>query len=197
MVEKAKTLKAAKAKKDEYGDSGKYITFTPVDKKGNETDGKVVATLNKKAIEEDLAIAGFNLYVTSETKMQATEIYDTYRNLWVIEECFRILKSYLDARPVYLQKPDSIFGHFLICYLSIVLIRVLQFNVLKGNHCIEKILEFIKKFKIVQISPNKYINLTSSSHFLRSIAADYSLSLTNYFLSNSDIKKVLAHKFRA
>ena len=197
MVEKAKALSVSKAKRDEYGECGKYVNYTSVYKIGNATSGKVVTSINEKAIDEDLSLAGFNLFVTSEIKMKATDIYATYRNLWVIEDCFRILKSYLDARPVFLQKSNSIYGHFLICYLSIVLLRVLQFNVFDSAFCSERILEYMKKFRVVQVSTNKYINLTPSSAFVKTLAKEQMLPLTNYFLSNADIKKVLAHKFRA
>ena len=50
----------------------------------------------------------------------------TYHSLWKIEESFRITKSYLDARPVYVHKKETIYGHFLICYLSLFLLRVLR-----------------------------------------------------------------------
>jgi len=196
MVEKAKLLKAARAKKDEFGESGKYVTFTPTDKRGNVTNGKVAVTLNKIAILEDLKLAGYNLFVTSEIRMSAADIHATYRNLWRIEESFRIMKSYLDARPVYLQKINAIYGHFLICYLSVVLLRILQFHVFKDKYCSEQILEFMKKFRVVEISPNKFINLTPSSDFVKSLAQTSSLPLTNYFLSSGQLKKVLAHNFR-
>jgi transposase len=197
MVEKAKKLKAAKAKKDEFGECGKYVTFASTDLKGNVTDAKVAIHLNTDAIKEDLKLAGYNLFVTSETKMNAKAIYDTYRNLWRIEESFKIMKSYLDARPVYLQKIDSIHGHFLVCYLSVVLLRVLQFHIFKESHCVEKIIDYTKKFRVVEISPQKYINLTPASAFVKALAIELSLPLTNYFLNNSQIKKVLVHKFRA
>lgn len=133
MVEKAKTLKASQAKKSEFGECSKYVTFSCADTKGNTTDGKVKVTINKDAIDNDLKLAGYNLLVTSEIKMTAGDIYSTYHNLWRIEESFKMMKSYLDARPVYLQKTASIHGHFLICYLSVLLIRLLQFKVLKTN----------------------------------------------------------------
>ena len=53
-------------------------------------------------------LAGYNLMVTSETNMSASEIYAAYHNLWRIEESFRIMKSQLDARPIYLQKEETI-----------------------------------------------------------------------------------------
>ena len=61
-----------------------------------------------------------------------------YHNLWRIEESFRIMKSQLDARPVYLQKEDTITGHFLICYLSVVLTRLLQIYALKDKYGTEE-----------------------------------------------------------
>lgn len=52
----------------------------------------------------DRKLAGFNLLITSEYKMEDQQIYEAYHNLWRIEESFRVMKSELDARPVYLQK---------------------------------------------------------------------------------------------
>ena len=61
-------------------------------------------TTYKKLAREDLKYAGYNLLVTSELDMDPLQVYRTYHNLWKIEESFRITKSYLDARPVYVQK---------------------------------------------------------------------------------------------
>lgn len=194
MVEKALSLKAAKAKKSEFGECGKYVTFSPVDKNGSLTDAKIAVKLNNKAIDKDLRLAGYNLFVTSETHMSANEIHDTYRNLWRIEESFRVMKSHLDARPVFLQKQDSICGHFLVCYLSVFLLRLLQFCVFDNRYCSETILNFMKNFCVVEIQHNKYINLASSSNFIKRLSSDFSLPITNYFLSASQLKKVLSFK---
>ncbi len=195
MVEKARALKASQAKRNEFGECSKYVTFTPTDKKGNSMDGKVAVSLNSNAIEEDLKLAGYNLLVTSETGMKAPEIYTVYHNLWRIEESFKMMKSYLDARPVFLQKTDSICGHFLICYLSVLLIRILQFRVFENRYCTEKLLDFIKDFRVVEIQQGKYINITSSSAFIKSLSGELSLPLTNYFLDSSQLKKMLNFKF--
>jgi len=195
MVEKARALKASQAKRNEFGECSKYVTFTPTDKKGNSMDGKVAISLNSNAIKEDLKLAGYNLLVTSETGMKAPEIYAAYHNLWRIEESFKMMKSYLDARPVFLQKTDSICGHFLICYLSVLLIRILQFRVFENRYCTEKLIDFIKDFRVVEIQHNKYINITSSSAFIKSLSSELSLPLTNYFLDSSQLKKILNFKF--
>ena len=195
LVEKAKILKTSQAKKSEFGESSKYVTFSSIDQKGITTKGKVRVDINQKAIEKDLKLAGFNLLVTSELKMKADDIYNTYHNLWRIEESFKVMKSYLDARPVYLQKIESIHGHFLICYLTILLIRILQFKVLKNKYCTEKIIKFIREFRVVKIENNKYVNITSASKFMKILANDLKLPITNYFLDESQIKMMLNYRF--
>ena len=194
-VEKARLLKASQAKKSEYGDSAKYVIFTPADKKGNETDGKIKVTMNEELIKKSLELAGYNMLVTSEINMSDKDVYDAYHNLWRIEESFRIMKSQLDARPVYLQKKDTIVGHFLICYLAVLLTRLLQFKILKNNYCSEDLFEFIHDFRVAKISDRKYINLSRGTTFIKEFSTLCNLSLTSYFLNEGEIKKMLSHRF--
>lgn len=195
QVEKAKKLRACEAKKSEYGDSAKYVTFIPTDKKGEKMTGKVKVEINEKAIENAKKLAGYNMIVTSEIRMIASEIYAAYHNLWRIEESFRIMKSQLDARPVFMQKQETITGHFLICYLSVLLTRLFQIYVLKDEYSTEEIFDFIHDFRVAKISDRKYINLTRSSSFIKDLTARTGLPLTSYFLGNEDINKMLSHRF--
>ena len=195
QVEKAKKLRACEAKKSEYGDSAKYVTFIPTDKKGEKMTGKVKVEINEKAIENAKKLAGYNMIVTSEIRMTASEIYAAYHNLWRIEESFRIMKSQLDARPVFMQKQETITGHFLICYLSVLLTRLFQIYVLKDEYGTEEIFDFIHDFRVAKISDRKYINLTRSSSFIKDLTVRTGLPLTSYFLGNEDINKMLSHRF--
>lgn len=195
QVEKAKKLRACEAKKSEYGDSAKYVTFISADKKGEKTDGKIKVELNESAIEKAKQLAGYNMIVTSETRMSASEIYAAYHNLWRIEESFRMMKSQLDARPVYLQKEDTITGHFLICYLAVLLTRLFQIYVLNDKYGTEEIFDFIRDYRVAQVSERKYINLTRRSSFIKDLTALTGLPLTSYFLGNEDINKMLSHRF--
>jgi len=188
MVEKAKSLTVSQAKKADYGETGKYVNFT--DKEGK----KAKVTINQKAIDKDLIFAGYNLLVTSETNMSDMDMYDTYHNLWRIEESFKIMKSDLDARPVFLQKEEAIKGHFLICYLTVLIERILQFKVLKNRYSTNEIFRFIKDFKVTK-AETKYINTTTSTDFINDLSKMFKLPLTNYFLTETQIKSILNHKF--
>ena len=196
LVEKAKILRNSEAKKSEYGDAGKYISFESVNEDGTSSNKKAKVSINQDAIDKDLRLAGYNLLITSELKMSDIDIYNTYHNLWRIEESFRIMKSDLDARPVFVQKEESIKGHFLICYLTVLLERIFQFHVLKNKYGTAEIFKFIKNFKVVKANNDEYINVSVLNDFIRELRDITSLPLTNYILSETKIKKVLNYNFK-
>lgn len=184
LVEKARALNASRAKKAEYGDAGKYVTFT--DKEGN----KAVVSINQKAVEKDLTFAGYNLLVTSETGMSDQDMYRTYHNLWRIEESFKIMKSDLDARPAFCQKKETIKGHFLICYLTVLLERIVQFKILGNEYAASELFHFIKDFRVTK-AETTYINTATSSNLIQELSTKLKLPLTNYFLTEKQIHSIL------
>lgn len=184
LVEKAKKMKVSEAKKKEYGESAKYIIFK------SKSKDKVVATINYAKINEDTSLAGFNLLVTSELNMNAEEIHQIYHNLWVIEESFKIMKSDLDARPVFLQKKESIMGHFFICYVSVLLQRLLQFKVLKNKYSSNDLFKLFKDFEVVKNEDSTYINISAATDLLQDLTKLWNLPLTNYYLSEVQMNKI-------
>lgn len=188
LENKAHELCLSKAKKEEYGECSKYVDF-----KGK--DGSKARTeINQKKIDEDKKLCGFNLLVTSELSMKKEEIYKTYHNLWRIEESFRIMKSDLDARPVYLQLENTIKGHFLICYLTVLLQRIFQFKVLENKYSSSELNEFYKGFQLVE-GEDSYTNISIGTDFITELSDMTGLPLDNYFLSPTKLKKVLNYRF--
>ena len=125
--------------------------------------------------------------------MKDKDIYETYHDLWRIEESFRIMKSDLDARPVFLQKENTIKGHFFICYITVLLERLLQFIELKNKFSSSDIYSFFKEFKVVK-DEHININITASNDFIKSLAEKTKLPILNSRLSEKQIKKVLEYK---
>lgn len=187
LVEKARSLTVSSAKKAEYGEAGKYVDF-----KGKSGE-KAVASINQAAIDKDLRFAGYNLLVTSETGMSDADIYNTYHNLWRIEESFKIMKSDLDARPAFCQKEETIKGHFLICYLTVLLERLFQFKVLENKYSTSEIFRFVKDFRVTK-AETKYINTATASDIINDLTEKLKLPLTNYFLSEPQIRAILSCK---
>ena len=159
MADKASNYATYKTMtREELGDSAKYVKIINKDRNGKKI--KPVIEIDRKALDEDLKYAGYNLMVTSELDMEPLQVYQTYHNLWKIEESFRITKSYLDARPVYVQKKETIYGHFLICYLTLFLLRVLEIKVFKNEINSYDLIHFIRDFRVVKAETGSYINIS-------------------------------------
>lgn len=175
--------------KEELGDSAKYIIAKAVDKNGKKI--KPSFTLNNEKINEDLKLAGYNMIVTSELGMDPEDIYNTYHGLWKIEESFRITKSFLDARPVYVQKRESIYGHFLVCYLSLFLLRVLEIKCFKGAVNAYDIINFIRDFRVVKKDSRTYINLSKDRNVNEKMKKATGLTtLDALYLSDREIENL-------
>ena len=191
QVEKARRLRLAAARRSEYGDSAKYVTFAPVDREGEvRDDARVVATLNHDAIRKAKGVAGYNMIVTSETGMSAREIYDTYHQLWRIEESFKVMKSELDARPVYLQRRSTITGHFLVCYLAVLLVRLLQVKVLGDAFPSEDVMGLIRGLNVCQASERRYVNVSRRTPIIERLAERTGLPLLHFNLTKGDVKAI-------
>jgi len=121
--------------------------------------------------------------------MSDKDIYETYRNLWRIEESFRIMKSDLEARPVYLQKEATIKGHFLVCYLAVLLERIFQLKILKDKFPASQIFEMFRKLNVVKVD-GKFLNTASHSGLLGFLSDYYSIPVVHLSLSETQIKGI-------
>ena len=94
------------------------------------------AGIDEERIKEEAKWDGFYAVITDNTDLTSEEVFSLYKTQWKIEECFRILKTDLNARPVYVWTDNHIQGHFILCYLALCMIRYLQYY-LKTEHKIE------------------------------------------------------------
>ena len=99
--------------------------------------------LDYAAIEADAACDGYYCIVTSEVDWEPSRVIDTYRELWRIEETFKVTKSHLRARPVFVWTPEHIKAHFLTCYIALVIERVIE-HALGHEHSAGEILEDLR-----------------------------------------------------
>ena len=178
-----------KMAREDLGDATKYIKITSKDKNGKKV--KPVVELDQDKINEDLKYAGYNLMVTSELDMEPLQIYETYHSLWKIEESFRITKSFLDARPVYVQKKETIYGHFLVCYLSLFLLRVLEIKVFRNAVNSYDLISFMRDFRIVSRGDGSYINISRNQAVNEKIKQLTGLTtLDALFLSEKEVENL-------
>lgn len=194
QVEKVSNcLSYKKIAREELGDAVKYVSISNVNRAGKKV--KPVVVIDQDKVDEDLRFAGYNLLVTSETDMNSEEIYRTYHDLWKIEESFRITKSFLDARPVYVQKKETIYGHFLICYLCLFLLRVLEIKCFENKVNSTDIIRFVRDFRIVKKDDKTWINLVHDREAVEKMKTVTGLTLLDaLYLSDIEVSD-LFHKF--
>jgi len=105
----------------------KYFKKVMVDQKTGEVlKAKASYEFNREKYERDLALDGYYCIVTNDLKLEPLDIIHHYHQLSKIEESFKVTKSDLEGRPVYVWTDEHIQGHFLTCYLSLLLYRLLQ-----------------------------------------------------------------------
>ena len=172
--------------KDEFGDSIKYVLF-PKD------NGKTIkGVLNIDKIEEDKRLAGYNLLVTSELSMPDIDVYHAYHGLWRIEHFFRMLKSYLNERPVFVHLKETIYGHFLIGYYVITLVRLLEFYIFNDQISEEELFDFMRQYKVTKYADDRFVNTSCSCDTYQFVKDTFALSkLGNVFLTSKDINNIL------
>jgi len=110
----------------------KFLKKMEVDEETGEiVDTKTLLSVDMDKIQEYMALLGYYTIMTSETDKSEREIINKYHGLSRIEDSFRITKSDLEDRPVYVSNPDHINAHFLICFIALTMIRMIQYRVLK------------------------------------------------------------------
>lgn len=107
----------------------KYLDLSYLDKETGELKPfSPIIKIDKEQVAFDAQFDGINVLVTSEIKLSDEAILDSYKQLSKIEDCFRVTKTEIDSRPVYVWTEEHIQAHFLTCFIALILIRLLQYK---------------------------------------------------------------------
>jgi transposase len=140
----------------DYGIAG-YIKNIKLDKDTGEIlniDEHLL--LNEEKIAEEEKLDGYYAIVTSELDESDERIVELYRGLWRIEQSFMITKSVLGTRPIYLRTKEHINAHFLICFIALLIARVIEKR-LEGKYTIERITETMQKVACSHVKQNVWL----------------------------------------
>lgn len=193
ILAKAEALIADPAKFNQatsYG-AASYVHNLEYDKKTGEVkDNGKLLSLDLSKVEEEEKFDGYYSIVTSELDMSDSTIIDTYRGLWEIEETFKITKSDLEARPVYVNTYAHINAHFLTCFIALTILRLIQKKTGK-EYSSEKILDCLNKIECMKDYENIYV-FGYRSKISDALGKAFGIDFTKKRLRLDDIKKILA-----
>ncbi len=178
-------------KANSYGAS-KYIKNITFDKDTGEVlvDAKAHLYIDQEAIDEEARFDGYYAIVTSEHTESDERILEIYRSLWKIEEAFKITKSDLASRPVFVSTEEHIRAHFLTCFLALVIARVLEYR-MGRKYPLPAMLHSLRQASCSHLSQNYYL-FDYYDDILEDLGRNFGIDFSKKVLSLGDIKKVLA-----
>lgn len=170
-----------------YGAS-KYINNIDYNKQTGEVIAKDLS-LKLDKIKEEEKFDGYYSIVTSELKMSDKELRDVYKGLWKIEESFKITKSNLESRPVYVWTKEHIEAHFLTCFVSLVILRLLEQKISR-KYSTEKIINSLKNWNCSKLEHDIYLNSNYSTE-INDILNKFNHDFSNKYINFKKIKHLL------
>lgn len=181
-----------KYNKDTAHGASAYIKNIVFDKKTGdicEEPGKVLLFDEEKA-QEDAKYDGYYCLITSELDMPAARVIEIYRGLSDIEDNFKVSKSDLDIRPVHVTREDRINAHVLTCFISLVMIRLIQKKT-DYKFTPEQIITCLNNISCSLEHENIYL-FDYRSYVSDEIGKAFGIDFTNKRLMLSEIKNILA-----
>ena len=173
-----------------YG-AAKYVKKVEYDKQTGEIiTASSILDINEDLIREEEALDGYYMLLTSEMDTPDDKIIDMYRGLWRIEESFKITKSELEARPVYVWTNEHIEAHFLTCFVALTLSRILEMK-LEHKYSAGRILESLSKANCSLIQQNYYM-FDYFDEVLKDIGDLMNIDFAKRVRTLGDIKQILA-----
>ena len=191
-IEKAKKIiQVNKTAKLPLKGSFKYIESISLDKETGELKNlKNYHSIDEDKIKEEMKFDGYYSIVTSELKMGDNDIIDAYRGLWKIEESFKITKSELKTRPVHVSTKDHIEAHFLTCFISLLILRLLEMST-EGKYSTRTLVNEMKNIAGSYVAENYYM-FDYFNEVVKDLGDIVSIDFSKRFMTLGDIKKILA-----
>lgn len=176
-------------------DPARFIHKTSVTPDGEIADQALYA-LDEERIREEAMYDGFYAVVTN-LEDAPSEIIKINKRRWEIEENFRIMKSDFEARPVYVQRDDRIKAHFLTCYISLLVYRLLEKKLGEEFTC-NQILETLREMNMTLLSKDsgyipayKRTKLTDALHNTFKFRTDFE------FITKSSMRSIISNTKKA
>ena len=173
-----------------YG-AAKYVKKVDYDKDTGEIlTASSILDIDEDLIREEEALDGYYMLLTSEMDTPDDKIIDMYRGLWRIEESFKITKSELEARPVYVWTREHIEAHFLTCFVALTISRILEMK-LKHKYSTGRIIDSLSRAECILLQQNYYV-FDYYDEVLKDIGNVTNIDFSKRIRTLGEIKQVIA-----
>lgn len=148
--------------------------------------------LDMDKIHEEEKYDGFYAVATNLDD-SAKDILAVAQNRYKIEDCFRIMKTNFDARPVFLRKPERIRAHFLICYTALLIYRLMECKLDDNltHVTTSNLIKTLRNMNVVNMDDMYYKSIYSGSQALDALEICFELQLNRKYYRPSDLNKIV------
>ena len=148
--------------------------------------------LDMDKIHEEEKYDGFYAVATNLDD-SAKDILAVAQNRYKIEDCFRIMKTNFDARPVFLRKPERIRAHFLICYTALLIYRLMECKLDDNltHVTTSNLIKTLRNMNVVNMDDMYYKSIYSGSQALDALEKCFELQLNRKYCKPSDLNKIV------
>ena len=190
QVERAKGMVTACSVKRERrnpNDPARFITKIAATKEGEVA--KIHYSLDEEKVKEEAKYDGLYAVCTDILDDDPSEILKVSEGRWQIEPCFRIMKTEFRARPVHVRRDDRIKAHFLVCFLALLVYRLLERELGKKYTC-EQILETLKEMKFASVGGQGYMPLYERTELTDALHETSSFRTDLEFITKQKMREI-------
>ena len=150
-------------------------------------------SLNQEMIDQESRFDGF-YGICTDLGDDAPAIIRTNGGRWIIEDCFRITKTDLEARPVYLQRDDRIKAHFLTCFLALILYKYLAKKVNRGGRHFspDEIISTLRDMNFVSVAGEGYIPIYTRTDLTNNLHGSAGFRTDTQIVSKQRMKTIIS-----
>lgn len=169
----------------------KYYIKKIVTTKQGEVADESYYSIDEEKVNEDKKYDGFYAVATDLEDEDLSLIINANRQRWEIEESFEIMKSELETRPMYVKTKDAINGHLLICFIALLVYRILEKKYLKEKYTCREIIDTLRGLNITHLGGNNYVPSFQRTKLIDDLADMFGFQPSREVLTQKYLKKFL------
>lgn len=190
VIRADKMIKSGKTKKTHSNpnDPARFISKTATTKDGELAEIET-CSLNEEKINDEANYDGFYGIVTNLDD-DVKDIVRVNEKRWEIEESFRIMKTDFEARPVYLQRSERIEAHFLICFMALLIYRIIE-KKLDNKYTTTQIIKTLREYKHLKIEGCGYLPEFERNEITDDLQRIFNLNLDKEIITQSTMRSII------